>query len=189
MHFICLHKIKLRAIRERRKEDGEKEKTNRWRACMMNIVYTQDLPPWHNVVISTVPSWQEGPRFNSRVQRAFLCGVCLFSLCLWGFLQVLWFLPTIKNGFQRLISSQCSWETHWWRSGSAPQALHSSYPLLRFTFHGAPACIRERQSILFFSYHAVQFSILAVTIKLSSLTPCPQVRADFQKHFFFSLQQ
>lgn len=37
-------------------------------------------------VVSTVASLQEGPGFNpGSTKRAFLCNVCMFSLCLLGF--------------------------------------------------------------------------------------------------------
>ncbi|KAF7652505.1 hypothetical protein LDENG_00095930, partial [Lucifuga dentata] len=40
----------------------------------------------HGLVVSTVASQQEGPRFKSdREFASFLCGVCMFSLCLCGF--------------------------------------------------------------------------------------------------------
>ena len=51
-------------------------------------------------VFSTVASEKEGPQFNSWV-RAFLCGACMFSLCLCGFspgsLQVLRLPPTVQK--------------------------------------------------------------------------------------------
>lgn len=46
-------------------------------------------PPYGGTQISIVTSQQEGSGVDSQVRRVFLLGVCMFSLCLCGFLRML----------------------------------------------------------------------------------------------------
>ncbi len=48
--------------------------------------YSEKYTLWGVVWERAARWWQEGPWFESRLsQDAFLCGVCMFSPCLWGF--------------------------------------------------------------------------------------------------------
>lgn len=81
---------------------------------------------WWHVVVSTVFSQQAGPVSSSQVETASQCGVCIFSLGLWGFPPGALVSPDSPQKHVLAQYPVCAFDQmHWWRS-SPWVSLHSS---------------------------------------------------------------
>lgn len=81
------------------------------------------------LVVSTIDTHQEGPGFNSRLRRAFLCWVCtLFPVSVWVLLR---FPPQSSKTMMGLTSNWCPPPNALiWGSGFAPWPPRSGRLLL-----------------------------------------------------------
>lgn len=109
--------------RKRKQRRGVKD--TKWQ---YEQIYTQDWPQ-----LPSGKSWYWAPLPHSKEVPGSISSwwgpfhewpLTIFPLqCLCGFPPGAPIFSTIKNRYHRLISNQCPWKTHWWRSASNPPGV------------------------------------------------------------------